>query len=354
MHIRQSEKDSWGLNASYSHLSDYYYGSRPDSALVYAHKMYTIAQQNNSPDDRLEALQKLIKLSPAKHVRAYAEHYQLLNDSLQTARNSAKNQFALIRYESEKNKADKLALQKDNAENKVQIIRQRIFIYTTAAVSIIGVLFAVNWYRKRKRRMEQEHQNSIRETQLKLSRKVHDVVANGLYGIMSTLEHDPAYKREQLLDKLEILYEQSRDISYEKPDTRGEGFQQTVTKLLTAYAGPSTKVSVVGNNNELWDKVNAHAKKELEPVLQELMVNMKKHSQAKNVVIKFERQDGQALVLYQDDGIGLTSPFQYGNGLNNTGNRIKAIGGHITFDRNETNGLKIRISFPIAQNHHAQ
>ncbi|WP_315823476.1 hypothetical protein [Paraflavitalea speifideaquila] len=62
--IREKETDKWGVNASYAHLSDYYTDTRPDSALYYAQKRDTLAQELNASDDQLEALDKLLTLSP--------------------------------------------------------------------------------------------------------------------------------------------------------------------------------------------------------------------------------------------------------------------------------------------------
>lgn len=344
--IRQTINDDWGLNASYAHLSDYYSDSRPDSALVYAHKMYEVAKQINSPDDELEALQKLVALSGPEHIKQYISRYQYLSDSIQTARNTAKNQFALIRYETEKSKSENLVLQKDNAEKRIQLIQQQVLLWSVLAVFISGIVISILWYKKRKLRMEQESRNAIREQQLKLSQKVHDVVANGLYRIMTELEHQPHIEKGPLMDKVEILYEQSRDISYEQPASSLLNFHEEIDGLLMSFATPA-KISVVGNHKELWDTVNAGTKKTVHYVLQELMINMKKHSQAQNVLIKFEGQGNQIIIHYKDDGIGLPPSFQYGNGLTNTENRIKGIGGRIIFDRATTKGLKMQISFPI-------
>jgi tetratricopeptide (TPR) repeat protein len=118
LQIRKEEKDDWGLNSNYAHLADYYMHSRPDSALIYARAMYAVATRLKSPDDEIEALEKLITLSPAKAVKPYFAQYRQLKDSLETARNAAKNQFALIRYEVEKNKSDNLRLLRENARRK--------------------------------------------------------------------------------------------------------------------------------------------------------------------------------------------------------------------------------------------
>lgn len=347
--IRQQLKDGFGINASYAHLVDYYTSSRPDSAVWYARKRYVLAQQLKSPDDRLETLRQLIKLSHPQEAKQYSELYYQLSDSLQTLKDSAKNQFALIRYGAEKTKAEKLRLEKENTERKVQIIRQRAGLYITAGLFILGAVLAYYWYRKRRQRMEREKQDAIRENELRLSQKVHDVVANGLYAVMAGLEHGPDIRKEQLLDRLEVLYEKSRAISYEKPATPAGGFQETITDMLTSFSGARTKISIVGNHNDLWNQVSANTKKELEHILKELMVNMKKHSRAEKVVVKFERQGNEVRILYQDDGVGLSPSFNYGNGLTNTENRIKTIGGAISFDQASKNGLRIRISFPIAQ-----
>lgn len=343
--IRESIKDIRGLNASYAHLSDYYANIRPDSALYYAKKMYATAGQINSPDDELEALTKLLNLSPSKQLKQYIIRYEYLNDSLQTARNAAKNQFALVRYEAEKNKADNLQLQKDNAQKKVQLLRQQVILGFTIAFFVAAGIIARIWFRKRKQQMESASRLEIQENQLKTSQQVHDVVANGLYRIMTEIEHENTIKKETLLDKIEVLYERSRNISYEPSAAAHNDFSGTVSGLLTAFASSTTKVYVTGNSKSFWDLITTMAQLEIEQVLQELMINMKKHSDAQNVVIKFESHNDKIQILYIDDGVGFPADFHYGNGLTNTENRIKRIGGNFTFEE-ISKGLKIRIYIP--------
>lgn len=343
--IRESIMDNWGLNASYAHLSDYYAATRPDSALYYAKKMYTNTRQINNPDDELEALTKLMNLSPAIQLKQYILRYQYLNDSLQTARNTAKNQFALVRYEAEKNKSDNLQLQKNNAQKNLQLLWQQVGIGIAITLFIAIAFILRGRYRKRQLQTEAASRLAIQAFQLKTSQKVHDVVANGLYRIMTELEHKDTIEKEPLIDKIEVLYERSRDISYEPPAAVHHDFQTTISGLLTAFASPATKVYVRGNSQSLWNRITPKAQLEVEQVLKELMVNMKKHSGAQNVVLKFEPQENTILILYTDDGVGFPPTFQYGIGLTNTGNRIKGIGGYFTFEET-SKGLKIRISIP--------
>jgi signal transduction histidine kinase len=341
LEIRKRENDDWGLNASYSHLADFYALSKPDSSRQYAEKMYEIARKLESPDDQVEALQKLIRVSPAIEVKTYFLRYDRLRDSLQNARNRSKNQFALIRYETEKGKVENLRLQKNN-------IKQRIIIYSTISISLLVIILmvAVYWYRKR--RIEWKTQKTIRENQLKTSRKVHDVVANGLYRIMNDLEHREKIEKEKLLDNIEDLYEQSRDISYEQDGSAAENYSETLNTLLTSFASSTTRVVVAGNQEKIWEKTTSKAKNELKYVLQELMINMSKHSGAQNVVLRFEQAGAQIVIHYKDDGSGLPANFQQGNGRRNTGNRIKDIDGLISFESAPGKGLEIEISFPTS------
>jgi len=340
--IRLKEKDLWGQNASYAHLADYYLKKRPDSALIFSRKMYGLATKLNSPDDRIEALQKLIPLSDPLDSREYFNIYRSLGDSLQIARNSAKNQFALIRYETEKHKADNLLLQQENTKRNVWLISLAILII---AGSITGVLS----YKRRTRRLALQAASAIKESQLKTSKKVHDVVANGLYRLMSEMENDVKIDRDRILDDMEVLYERSRDISYDDVSLGlpGYDFQSSISSLLMSFATPDTRVVIVGNTSELWAELNQDAKSNLYYVLQELMVNMTKHSEASSVAIRFERKADNIKVFYTDNGAGLPEGAIFKNGLTNTGNRIKSIHGSITFGEGTTGGLNVQIQFPV-------
>jgi tetratricopeptide (TPR) repeat protein len=344
LNIRRTKNDDWGLNASYAHLSDYYSKTWTDSALFYSKQMYDVATMLNSPDDELEALDKLIKLEQPAKATKYFNHYIQLNDSLQQARNAAKNQFALIRFDAEKSKADNLLLQKDNIQKRTSINRQRFILFSVLFVFASLVIIATLWYKKRKQRFILESQNAIKEQQLKTSKKVHDVVANGLYQVMTEIEHKEIEK-EKLLDRIEVLYEKSRDISYETPSQGTGSYEDKINELLSSFSSTSVKVLIAGNNDNFWKDISIQTKKELKNVLQELMINMKKHSRAKNVVLKFDRSHDHYHIKYTDDGTGMAKDVKHGNGLKNTGNRITAIDGTINFEPGTGKGVRIDISF---------
>ncbi|MCX2574064.1 ATP-binding protein [Pedobacter sandarakinus] len=332
-------REKFGQNFCYARLADFYSQKNSSIAISYAKKMYVVAKELNSPDDQLEALYKLVKLSSTKDSKEYFVQYEKLNDSIQLARARAKNQFALIRY-------DTLKLQKDNNEKKFQIAKRDAIIVISLVILIASVIIFIFWYRKRKQITAQETQNAIRENQLKTSKKVHDVVANGLYRVMTEIENRPEMDKEDLLDKIEYMYERSRDISYEAPKANPLSFSDRITALMQSFASANVSIELKGNTFSLWQNVKEHTKNEIEHILQELMVNMDKHSQANRVSLLFREEAKAIHVFYKDNGIGFAKTTRFKNGLNSTGNRIKNISGTITFEQQNEKGLEIHISFP--------
>src|SRR5690606_32400160 len=163
----------------------------------------------------------------------------------------------------------------------------------TLAVLIVGG--GVFWHKRRTQRLALEAQHRIDAHQLKTSKKIHDVVANGIYRVMAEIENQEEINREGILDRLENMYEKSRDISYEtdEPAEALSDYHEQIAQLLKSFATASTKIIIVGNAFDLWEDVGTTVKAEIEYILQELMVNMRKHSGATDVVVRFEKAAGQ-------------------------------------------------------------
>ncbi|WP_131828253.1 tetratricopeptide repeat-containing sensor histidine kinase [Elizabethkingia occulta] len=342
LNIRLEEKDIFGQNSSYAHLADYYINEKSDSALIYANKMYVTARQINNPNDQIEALQKLIILENPEKSKQYFLTYQKLNDSLQTARNKAKNQFALIRYETEKNKANFLKAQADNVKKQNQILKQY------AGLGILGLVLIGGgvWYRRRKKILQQEKELEVKKTELRYSKKVHDVVANGIHRVMTKLENQEHIDKDTMLDDLEIVYEKSRDISYDHEKNNDLPFGEKLTEMLKSYSSDDLQLVIIGNEEIHWDKLNKNTQAEIFYVLQELMTNMKKHSKATRVVIRMHRINEEITIRYTDNGVGCDK-LSPKNGIKNTGNRMESIGGTINFDAVSGEGFKAELKFSV-------
>lgn len=342
LNIRIKVKDRIGKNASYAHLTDYFSEKNKEKALNYAILMKQIAFENNNPEDKLEAYQKLIMLENSENSKKYFEAYQKLNDSVEFERNKAKNQFALVRYDSEKNKADFLKAEAENEKKQNDILK----LYIVVGLLFFGLIGTYFWYKRRKQKLEEQKLLEVKNTELKYSKKVHDKVANGIYQILSEVENNQSLGKNELLDKLEDVYEISRDISYDKKDDNlTQNFTTKLAEMIKAYSSDEVLLFILGNEDLLWKNTSTHTKTEIYIIIQELLTNMKKHSEASRVVLKFSKENNQITINYTDNGIGI-SVLKPKNGLQNTGNRIKSINGQLIFETENINGLKITISFP--------
>ncbi|MGA9213185.1 tetratricopeptide repeat-containing sensor histidine kinase [Kaistella sp.] len=344
LQIREKENDLWGQNASQAHLSDYFSEKNAAKSLFHAQQMYEIAKKIDSPDDEIEALQKLVKLENLENSKKYYSLYVSLNDSLTTVRNKAKNQFALIQYESEKNRVDFLDAKAQNIEKSYQVFKRNIAL----GISLLVLILAVFWYQKRKKRLQQEKDFEVKSTVLKYSKKVHDVVSNGIYQVMSEIENSSELDKNGLLNKLEVVYEKSRDISYENlTGNPAIDFKLQISNLVKSFSSKSVKPIMIGNEEELWADIPQNLKNEISVILQELLVNTKKHSKAKKIFLKFEIIANHLQIDYSDDGIGLGKTIQKKNGLQNVETRIFSQKGNLIFDEIIEKGTKITISFPL-------
>ncbi|MCY0968920.1 ATP-binding protein [Chryseobacterium wangxinyae] len=334
LRIREIQNDELGLNSSFETLSTYYLNNEPSLSLSFAKKMLNTAIKNESSDDEIIALQRIILLEPQTYLHNF-EKFNLLNDRVQTERNQNRNQFAIIRYDVEQK----------NAQN--QILKTENFKKNVGLVSLVLVLIAgVFYYKKRRKRLQQEKELEVKNTELKMSKKVHDKVANKVYHVMSEVENTVDMNKEVLLYKLDGIYQISRDISYEKSDAVLEhNFSQHLSQMLKSYSSEKIKVPIIGNEEQVWEGISDSSKVEIFYILQELMTNMKKHSNADKVLLDFERKNDEIQILYSDNGIGITT-YSPKNGLRNTESRINSIGGTITFDTKTENGLKVTLSFP--------
>lgn len=118
--------------------------------------------------------------------------------------------------------------------------------------------------------------------------------------------------------------------------------------MFSEYQNKQLKIVMLGIDDMGWGRIQSHKKVIIYRVLQELMVNMKKHSQASVVMIRFENKGKQGYIYYSDNGVGIgEEKIIFKNGLQNVENRIKTINGTITFDSKIGRGLKVVLTFPL-------
>ena len=336
-----------GQYVSYLHLEEFYREKNPAKAQSMAEKSYELALALRNPDDILWALSALIDLS--ENPKEYAQAYKRINDSITQSRQNAKNQYAKIRYESEENRRKAQDLAQESQLKSLELDKSRNENLLLVIGMILLLLASFFLYRLLQvRHRKKELQESLK-AESRIAKKVHDELANDIYNIMAFTESGELANennKEQLLNNLEKVYQKSRNISRSsaKIDS-GVNFPFALKEMLNSFSTTETNVLIKGIDSIKWDGLESLKKETCYRVLQELMVNMRKHSQASVVLIEFEQFKNHIAINYTDNGVGLPEniPLKKG-GLQNTENRIEAINGEITFDAELKRGFKSKIT----------
>ncbi len=334
--LRDSLQDSFDLIASDMHLSEYYLNANTELANVFAHKAYTAAAKVKSPDDKIEALKFLIATSKDSPSKEFALQQIQLSDSIAKVRQIAKNQFAKIKYDSKKAIQDS---QRYKAEKQFYLI-----LCIGVCILFSLVYFIIRWRNQRKLRAETYN------TEVRIAKKLHDELANDVFNAMTYAETQNLQNesvKEVLVDHLEHIYIRTRNISKENSEIETNDQYESVLKdLLSNYSNAQVNVIVNRINTIDWNKIKRESKIVVYRVLQELMVNMKKHSQCSLVVIRFESLKNKVEISYTDNGIGCDELINLKKGLQNAENRILAINGSITFESESNKGFKVKMIIP--------
>lgn len=350
LHIRNEFKDTYGSIQSYLHIADYYAKKNIQKSNENALSAYNIATKLKSVDERLEALQILISNDHSAQNTKYVQSYFTLNDSIIKVRNNFKNKFAKIKYDSKKEKDENAKLRLEKAENLLSLQKAtylRIVFIIVFIFLVILIAILIRYYKNKNRAIEFK---TSYNTETRIAKKIHDELANDVFHVIAFAESQSLSAestKENLLQKLDDIYGRVRGISREnnRIDT-GKDFIKSLKDMLSTYNTSERNIMVTNLESINWEIIDDIKKITISRVLQELMVNMKKHSQAKLVVIKFESDQKSIIINYTDNGKGAEKSKIVKNGLQNMENRIQALKGTIDFETEPDKGFRAKIAIP--------
>ncbi|KOP36391.1 ATP-binding protein [Flavobacterium sp. WLB] len=347
LELRTKADDLYGSIESHLHLAEFYSKINIQKSNENAKKAYEISTNLNSVDERLKALSFLISNGSGTK---YAQQYISINDSIIKIRNNFKNKFAKIKYDSKKEKDENQKLRLEKIENELSLQKvkyQRIF-FIIGIVSLFFLLLYLRKFYQNRNRIEKI--KTAYDTETRIAKDIHDELANDVFNTITFTQTQPLEiqnTKETLLQKLDHIYSRVRGISRENNDIdTGSNYSDNLKEMLSTYNSDNTNVIITNIEKVNWDSIEDLKKIAIQRVLHELMVNMKKHSEAQLVVLKFENAQNTLLIDYKDNGKGCEKSKIIKNGLQNMENRILAIKGTITFETEPDKGFKVNITMP--------
>ncbi len=343
--IRIKHNDQSGLIASYTHLGEFFLQRDKNKATSWFQKAIRTAKRIKNPRGELDALRFLMRIQSSD---VGINRYIRLSDSLKKQELQVKTQFAKIQYDGRLRfeEIENLKVMMTKQQLEVSIQRTQKIVYLLAGIILLLTIVFFGHYLIRKHRKEKEIE--VYETEKRISKRIHDELANDISHLTSFVEKTediPIVSTKELLgNKLQNIYLRARDISIETATVDVDEFEGELMNLIQQYN--TSDVSVITNVSEFeWTAIPDYKKIAVYRVLQELFINAKKHSHCKRITLMVKDSDKKRVIKYIDNGKGCNIGVIKTNGLVNAENRIENIKGKLTFETSPEQGFRATIVF---------
>jgi len=351
----------------YNCIKDY------NNALICFNKAKEIYEVHNDVEDRmyvykLIAINKACKANPEIYDAFYK--YLDLKDSLFKAESTKKTAEYKVLYETEKKdreiKIKTAEAETQKSRNSIQLLLFLGFIMIIAFVAVF-VFFQQKNRQKAKLLMETNRLEKLRfkaviESEEKERKRIAEELHDGLGQLLSTAKMnvaslDDAVAQSDEEDKvvfqtsLNLIDEavsEVRNISHNlMPGALIKlGLIPAISDLVKKI-NTSGKLNVDFDYDPNFEKLNETSEIAIFRIVQEILNNSIKHSQAKNMTIELKKMGTEILLLITDNGIGLdVSNIEKSKGIGwkNIHSRVAMLNGTIDIQSIKNSGTKIRIT----------
>ncbi|WP_226583531.1 sensor histidine kinase [Halobacillus litoralis] len=192
--------------------------------------------------------------------------------------------------------------------------------------------------------------DTVLQEQLYLYRKMDDLIGNR-HDLTQSLHAELEMYKESLLDSIHLIRETCNEL---RPAFIEElGLVQSLKNLIHQYQLRSNFTVYFSN-----ERFDAYLDQErilaIFRVVQELLTNAMKHSEAKIVKLSLSNDDNQVILLYSDNGKGMNSFVKRDLfshiGLSGIEQRVNGLNGNIEIETAPGEGFKTIITFPYKVN----
>lgn len=349
-----------------------------DNAKILLSLVYANALQWNNVEAQLKVLNSLRNLYAATgdYKNAYALMTQYMGISREVLNRQNKKEINELEIKYQTARKEKEILNKENELNHQKTVKYSLLIgFLVILLPVIGLLYM--YYQKLQTQsklnatMEEMNRQKIaallkdKELELlkasvsgqekerkRIAGELHDSIGGNLAAIKLQLSDPTRVNRmESLIRQLDDTYRQVRDLSHDLVPQKfsNTGFADLITGYIRQFDMPGNAVITFhAFPAEEIDRIGTSLKVELYKIIQELITNAQKHSQASKVEIQLTQLDGVLKLLFEDDGRGFSpETVKYGIGFQNIRERVKLFDGVFSIDSFPSRGTVIDIEIPL-------
>ena len=199
----------------------------------------------------------------------------------------------------------------------------------------------------------------------RIARELHDGVIQTLIGIemeVAVLRRQAAIDPVRMADELRRIHGRLREeilsvrdlIQRIKPiELNGRQFLDSLAQIVDKFRHETgISATFVSEFQEI--TLPQHLAREVARIIQEALVNVRKHSQARSVVVRFAAEDGLWKLVIEDDGRG----FEFSGRLSQVEldtsrrgplvlkERVRSLGGELAIESVPGHGARLEIALP--------
>ena len=327
-----------------------------DTALKYTN---TDIQKNTVKDIYNTATEYYTEINDYKSALYYNKLYNAVKDSLVKDENFAITTELQLKHETEKkeNENQKLKLENNLKNAEILFSRKRqnwiIFFGFFFTIALLSVFYFITKSKQVKQQLKEQdliNQTAFETEQQERARiasELHDGVGQKLSVVkmqLSSFEPDIKKATEILDSAIQDVRNASHNIM---PNDIENGLVIAVENLVEQinYTIKTTRVNLKISEN--FKKLLLTKKHELYlyRIIQEIVNNSIKHSEAKNIHINMDCSSTHIKLFLADDGLGFTynQNNKSGLGLKNIKNRVEQLKGKLTLNSDLNKGTSYNI-----------
>lgn len=349
-----------------------------DSALVYYDRALSLAKDLYANQQLFEIYNSLSQLYEAKHDYKQAlKNFRtaiVYRDSLSNENKQRQMAEAEARFEAKQKDNEIQLLKQEKLIKEFEIQQHKSEIMALISTIVIGSLVIIFLYKRHQAKQQQKFNSNMlaqKEVYLKavveaqederkrIASDLHDSVGQnltavklGLSSIMVTCSNQPSLstKFEDLAQTLNSTIQEVRNISHQMMPRmlQEDGLVPAIADMLEKtfrHTQFSYNFEHFGLESRLDEKIEIG----LFRIVQELINNIIKHSEATQVSVQLLRNAQMLILLVEDNGKGfaLSSDKKAGIGLLNISSRVETIHGEFNLEPSPNSGTLATIRIPI-------
>jgi len=327
----------------------------------------SLARQNS--DDNLLANVLFLKSEILAKLEVYDEAYLALNlsktmkDSIFNIEKTKGIMNMELAYQTEIKEKQIDELKFNDSLRQEQLGKRTIQVYLLIVSFILLVVLAISLFLYWRRRQLNENQDRDRQflqgrfeaeerAKDEIARELHDDIGGQLIGMILQLQSSQNLSEPEL-KHLQNVYQDVRRLSHslDEPLFSGVTLQEKVRNYLSELKeSVSFQTQFIDDLTKDWDKIDGQQElqRNIYRIVQELITNTVKHAKATTVDIQMLNEPMLFVLIYEDDGVGMSPEKSESNvSFNTIRKRVEMFGGSCEIISSPGKGIFVKVSIPF-------